>query len=115
MAEVQHRMEQEDEEQAGEEQQAQWREVVEDIWTQHLPHFRGDVYMGEGDFVYDAATGHYGFQYESGSEADDLMEGGGESGEEEEEGKEDDEFVEVSEEEEQSQPPESVQTEDECK
>ena len=50
----------------------QWKEFVEDLWTEHLPHFRANIYMGEGDFIFDPKTGCYGF--EEGLESDsDLM------------------------------------------
>lgn len=89
MSEVQHKMEQEAvEQEAAEKEPQQWKEVVEDIWREHLPHFRDDLYVGDGDFIFDAATGQYGFQYENESEGeDDLM---GEDEEEVTEG--DDEF-----------------------
>ena len=49
----------------------QWKEFVEDLWTEHLPHFRANIYMGEGDFIFDPTTGHYGFQ--EGSESDSEL------------------------------------------
>ena len=75
MSEVQHKMDQEVvEQEAAEKEPQQWKEVVVDIWRKHLPHFRGDVYVGDGDYMFDAATGEYGFQHDSGSEGeDDLM------------------------------------------
>ena len=112
MSEVQHRLDQEAEEkEAAEREPTQWKEVVDDIWKEYLPHFRGAVYTGESDFLFDAATGHYGFQqYDSGSdEEDDLMGGADEGGEEEE-----DEFVVVPEDYEQSMLP-SLARDDECK
>ena len=54
----------------------QWKEFVEDLWTEHLPHFRANLDMGEGDFIFDPMTGHYGFQegFDSDSELmDDLI------------------------------------------
>ena len=60
--------------------------MVEDIWKEYLPHFRGVVYTGEGDFLFDAAMGQYGFQYKCESEGEDDLMGGGD----EEEVKEDD-------------------------
>ena len=85
MSEVQQRVVQEREKEA-ERGPQQWREVVEDIWQpDHLPHFRGAVYTGDGDFLFDAAQGRYLFQNEVPSEGeDDLMAGGDE--EEEEDG-----------------------------
>lgn len=95
MSEVQHRMDQEAEErEAAEREPQQWKEVVENIWKEHLPHFRGDVYTGDGCFLFDAATGHYGFQFESGSEGEDDLMGG-----DEEEKENDDEFLVVPEDE----------------
>ena len=95
MSVVQQKMDQEAEEkEAAEGEPQQWKEVVEDIWKEYLPHFRGAVYTGEGDFLFDAATGQYGFQYERESEGEDDLMGGGD----EEEAKEDDEFSVVPEE-----------------
>ena len=109
VSDVQHRLDQEAEEKeaAEREPQQQWKEVVEDIWKEYLPHFRGAMYTGEGDFLFDAATGHYGFQeYDSDGEGeDDLME-------EEEQRGEDDEFAEVPEDEEQ--PSLASARDDEC-
>lgn len=75
MSEVRQKMDQEAvEKKAAEKDKQQWNEVVEDIWRKHLPHFRAAVNVGYGDFIFDAATGRYGFQYESSSEGeDDLM------------------------------------------
>ena len=39
----------------------QWSEVVHDLWQQRLPHLR-DVVEGDGAFMFDPTTGHYGFQ-----------------------------------------------------
>ena len=38
----------------------QWREVVDDLWKDKLPHLRDEMY--NGPFVYDPQTGRYGFQ-----------------------------------------------------
>ena len=93
---VQHKVDQEAEEkEAAEGEPQQWKEVVEDIWSERLPHFRGELYLGEGDFLFDPDTGHYGFQYEYESDGEDDLMGGEEEGEREDDG----EFVEVPEEE----------------
>ena len=111
MSVVQHKMDQEAEEkEAAEREPQQWKEVVEDIWREHLPHFRGAVYTGEGDFLFDAATGQYGFQYEGESEGEDDLMGGGD----EEEAKEDEEFVVVPEEEQPHSVLPSLAKDDEC-
>ena len=96
MSVVQHKLHQEAEEkEAAEGEPQQWKEVVGDIWKEYLPNFRGAVYTGEGDFLYDTATNKYGFQNECQSEGEDgLMEGG-----DEEEEKDDGEFSVVPEEE----------------
>lgn len=75
MSEVRQKMDQEAvEKKAAEKDEQQWNEVVEeDIWRKQLPHFRVAVNVGYGDFIFDAATGRYGFEYESEGE-DDLME-----------------------------------------
>ena len=102
MSEVQHMIDQEQKaKEAADREPQQWREVVEDIWRDHLPHFRGLVCSGDDTFVFDAGTGYYGFQYKRDSEGeDDLMEGGEEEEEEEERGRDaDDEFSVVQEEE----------------
>ena len=101
MSEVQQRLDQEaKEKEAAEREPNHWKEVVEDIWEEFLPHFRGAMYTGDGLFLYDAAEGYYLYQKEEGSEEeDDLMEGGDEEEEEgqerekeQEEREEDDEF-----------------------
>ena len=107
---VQHKMDQEVEEKAAERKPQQWKEVVEDIWNEHLPHFRGALCTGEGHFLFDAVTGRYGFQYECESEGeDDLM-----GGEDEEEDKEDEECLVVPEEEQIHSVLPSLAKDDEC-
>ena len=53
-----------------------WLEFVSDLWDQHLPHLREELY-GEGLFVYNPNTGCYGFQEEEEEEdvssGDELM------------------------------------------
>ena len=61
----------------GNTQANQWSEFVDDLWDVRLPHLREETY-GDGGFVYDPATGLYGFQEgsEDGSEEElmfDLM------------------------------------------
>ena len=111
MSEVQHKMDQEEvEQEAAEKEPQQWKEVVEDIWREHLPHFRDGVYVGDGDFMFDAAKEQYGFQYESGSEGeDDLM------GEDEEDGKEGDSEFSVVPEDDSAMPLHTSAKDDECK
>ena len=76
MSEVQHKMDQEAvEQEAAEKESQQWKEVVEDIWREHLPHFRADFYNGDRVFMFDATTEQYGFQYDSGSEGEDNLMG----------------------------------------
>ena len=100
MSKVQQRLDEEArEKEAAEREPKHWREVVEDIWEEYLPHFRGAVYTGDGDFLFDAAEGRYLFQRGNLSEGeDDLMEGGDEEEEEEGEREDEDEFVEIPEE-----------------
>lgn len=58
---------------AAEKDEQHWNEVVvEDIWRKELPQFRAAMNVGYGEFIFDAATGRYGFQYDSEGE-DDLM------------------------------------------
>ena len=54
-----------------EEDQQKWGEVVDDIWSKHLPHFRGAEYTGDGQFLYDTADLNY---YDSESEGEDVFE-----------------------------------------
>ena len=111
MSIVQHKMDQEEEEEAAGREPQQWKEVVEDIWREHLPHFRGAVYTGEGDFLFDASTGQYGFQYdECASDGEDDLLGGGV----EEEVREDEEFAVVPEEEQPHSVLPSLARDDEC-
>ena len=104
---MQHKMDQEAvEEEAAEREPQQWKEVVEDIWREHLPHFRYNMGVGDGYFMFDAATGQYGFQNDIGSEGeDDLM------GEDEEEVKEGDSEFSVVPEDDSTMP---SHTSDEC-
>ena len=85
MSEVQQRLDQEArEKEAAEREPKRWKETVEEIWQEWLPNFRGEVYTGDGDFLFDAAEGRYLFQDDVASEGeDDLM-----AGEDEEEEKE---------------------------
>ena len=60
----------------GDTEKEQWKEVVDDLWDNKLPHLREEIY--DGAFVYDPQTGRYGFQegseYDSEDELmDDLM------------------------------------------
>ena len=60
----------------GDTEKEPWREVVDDLWDNKLPHLRDEIY--NGSFVYDPQTGRYGFQegseYDSEDELmDDLM------------------------------------------
>ena len=106
MSKVQERLLQEArEKEAAEREPQQWKEVVEDIWDpDHLPHFRGAVYTGDGDFLFDADKGCYLFQNYSESEGEDDLMGDGDEEELNEQNKEveedredDDEFVEIPE------------------
>lgn len=111
MSEVQHKMDQEAvEQEVAEKEPQQWKEVVEDIWREHLPHFRYmDVLVGDGDFMFDAATGQYGFQHDIGSEGeDDLI------GEDEEEEKEEDSEFSVVPEDDSTMPSHTSAKHDEC-
>ena len=60
----------------GNTEKEQWRETVDDLWDNKLPHLQEEIYNGV--FVYDPQTGKYGFQegseYDSEEELiDDLM------------------------------------------
>ena len=111
MSEVQRKLELETEEkEAAAEEPQQWKEVVDDIWKEHLPHFRG-VLEGDGTFLFDASTFMYGFQYGSMGEGEDDLMG---EGMDEEEAEEDKEFVEVPEEEEEVVPSLASRKDDEC-
>ena len=48
----------------------QWSEFVDDLWDTHLPHLMEETY-GDGGFVYDPKTGHYGFEEWSEYESED--------------------------------------------
>lgn len=51
-----------------------WSDYVSDLWEKHLPHLRETI-VGGGAFVYDPATGRYGFQegdYEDDTISDEL-------------------------------------------
>ena len=67
----------ESEEGEGEEEPEQWREFVLDLWEARLPHLREEGY-GYGDgggFMFNPATGRYGFQEGSDYESEgELME-----------------------------------------
>lgn len=101
MSEVQQKLDQEAKEKAAEEREPRhWKEVVDDIWAEHLPHFRGEVYTGDGAFLFDAAEGRYLFQDEENmsEEGEDDLLRGVEEEEKKESSDDDDEFVEVREE-----------------
>ena len=101
MNEVQQKLNQEAREKAAEEREPKhWKELVDDIWEELLPHFRGEVYTGDGAFLFDAAEGRYLFQDEENmsEEGEDDLLRGVEDMEEEEEKEDDDEFAEVAEE-----------------
>ena len=74
MSEVQQRLDQGTTKEATKSEPERWNEVVEEIWEKWLPHFRGAVFTGDGDFLFDVATGRYLFQnyYQSEGE-DDLI------------------------------------------
>ena len=60
----------------GNTEKEQWRETVDDLWDNKLPHLQDELY--NGTFVYDPQTRRYGFQegseYDSEEELmDDLM------------------------------------------
>ena len=89
MGDVRQRLDQEErEKEAAQREPNLWKEVVEDIWEECLPHFRGAVYTGDGLLLYDAGEGYYLFQKEDGNEEDDDLMGGREEEEEEREERE---------------------------
>jgi len=47
----------------------QWREIIEDLWDNQLPHLQG-VY---GPFVYDPRTARYGFQEDSEYDSEESL------------------------------------------
>jgi hypothetical protein len=52
-----------------------WSDCVDDLWEKHLPHLREEIIAGEGLFVFNLATGYYGFQegdYEDDAAGDEL-------------------------------------------
>jgi len=49
-----------------------WAEFVSDLWTTRLPHLREETF-GDGGFIYDPATGRYGFEDESEYGSDDWL------------------------------------------
>ena len=59
----------------GDTEREHWREAVDDLWDNRLPHLREKIY-NNGPFVYDPHTGRYGFQEGSGFDSkEDLMTG----------------------------------------
>ena len=54
----------------GDTQANQWSEFVDDLWDVRLPHLMEETY-GDGGFVYDPKTGHYGFEEWSDYESED--------------------------------------------
>ena len=48
---------------------SRWSECVEDLWSVQLSHIREETF-GDGEFVLDLATNHYGFDNESDNESD---------------------------------------------
>ena len=58
----------------GDTEMEHWREAVDDLWDNRLPHLR-EIY-NTGPFVYDPHTGRYGFQEGLGFDSkEDLMTG----------------------------------------
>lgn len=41
-----------------------WSEFVYDLWNNHLPHLREELY-GDGQLAFNPSTGYYGFQEEN--------------------------------------------------